>query len=109
MMPAQANPGADPRHDPAVLIATFTRLGQLFLDFKGSPLVCALFYTVKLAIRAVKGGVVGAFYGGRLMQHRTHLKEQQLQHCTCPRLVSVADDLQRSFALQIIAHALQHM
>ena len=47
----------------AVLVALFSRVGLMFLDFKGRPKACAFFYAVKVAIRTVKGGVVGAFYG----------------------------------------------
>jgi hypothetical protein len=53
------------RHDPAVAIAIFTRLGTMFLDFKGEPSLCAMYYVVKLAMRVAKGAVVGAFYGGQ--------------------------------------------
>ncbi len=44
-------------------MAVYTRLGCLFLDFKGKPATCALFFAVKLCKAFVKGALVGAFYG----------------------------------------------
>jgi hypothetical protein len=61
----QEAPGEAQHSNAALQIALFTRLGMLFLDFKGSPWAC-VFYAVKLAMRAMKGAVVGAFYGESL-------------------------------------------
>ncbi len=44
-------------------MAIYTRLGCLFLDFKGRPAACALFFVVKLCKNLVKGALVGVFYG----------------------------------------------
>lgn len=49
--------------DPAVVMAIYMRLGVLFLDFKGQPAVCAMFYAVKMFARALKGALLGVFQG----------------------------------------------
>lgn len=48
---------------PALTASIFPRLGCLFLDFKGRPLLCAAYFGVKLAKNVVKGVMVGVFYG----------------------------------------------
>jgi hypothetical protein len=48
---------------PALTASIFPRLGCLFLDFKGKPLLCAAYFGVKLAKNVAKGALVGVFYG----------------------------------------------
>ncbi len=41
----------------------YSRLGPLFMEFKGRPALCAMYPAIKLASRVAKGALLGLFYG----------------------------------------------
>jgi hypothetical protein len=64
-------------------MAIYIRLGCLFLDFKGKPAPCALFFVVKLCKSLVKGTLVGVFYGEPSCMHAPPQLHAYMRHLSC--------------------------